>query len=174
MPTSPIWTLNDCVPWIDGEQFDSHAEVVQIEPIEFGKSEEKRLGLMGTGKVNMQFEPIVMKIVWRSPLPEWSILTADPFTARLVQFLGNISIDHTEGRVEEVPYVIEATAIPDQHDTGEIEINEVPTYETLFNCTQLTQIINGTEILRFDLYAYEYTVDGTDLMEARRANLGIG
>jgi phage tail tube protein FII len=173
MPTSPIWTINDVVPWINGEQFDTHATTVQIEPIEFGKFEEKRLGLMGTAKVVNQFEPIIMKIVWRSPLPEWNILTADPFTAVEVQFLGNISVDHTLGREEDKPFVITATAIPDQHDMGEMEINNEVDMETTFNCTTLNQVIDGTEILNFDLYAYEYTVNGTDLMEARRGNLGL-
>ncbi|MFH7241784.1 MAG: phage major tail tube protein [Spirulina sp.] len=174
MPSVPIWTLNDAVPWIEGEAFDSHAETIQIEPIEFGKSEEKRLGLMGTPKVNFQFEPVIMKIVWRSPLPQWSLLTADPFTGLNIQFLGNISVDDAAGRVDERPYLIEATAIPDQHDTGEIEIGETPTYETTFNCTTLRQVIDGQEIFNFNLYAYVYEVNGVDLMAARRGNLGIG
>jgi phage tail tube protein FII len=38
----------------------------------------------------------------------------------------------------------------------------------------LRETIDGQEIFYFDLYAYEYTVNGVDLMQARRSNLGIG
>lgn len=171
----PIWSLVDAVPFIEGIAFDSHAETILIEPIEFGKSEEdNRLGLMGTPKVQIKFEPIILGVTWRSPRPDWSKLTADPFTGLNVQFRGSISVDDTAGRTEEKPWLIQATAIPDQHDIGEIEGGEVPSFETTFNCTTLIQVIDGQEVLRFDLYAYEYIVDGVDLMSARRGNLGIG
>ena len=60
-------------------------------------------------------------------------------------------------------------------DSGElIEMAVKPGDKVLFGKWSGTEVtIDGEEILFFDLYAYIYEVNGTDLMEARRANLGL-
>ena len=170
---APIRTVTDLVPYLDGTPMDGHATSVTVETIEFNKSEENRLGLIGTPKVFMKFDPIIVSITWRSLMQEWAEITANPLNAYLLQLRGNISEDDASGNISDVPTVIEITGISDSHSMMDVEREDGSEFETSFSCTKLVQTIDGAPIIDFDLYSYQYSVGGTDLMEAKKANLGI-
>lgn len=170
---STIRTVTDLVPYIDGTPMDGHATSVEIESIEFNKSEEKRLGLLGTPKVFMMLDPIIITITWRSLMEEWATVSADPLNAYQLQLRGNIAEDDATGNITDVPTVIEITGISDAHPPMNIEREDGGEFETSFSCTKLLQTIDGTPIVDIDIFAYRYAVNGTDLMEAKRTNLGL-
>lgn len=169
----PIRTTTDLVCYVNGTDMAGHASSIEFEPIEFEKSDENRLGLFGTPRVTMGLPPVIVAITWKSLLIDWSEISGNPFEGFLLQFRGNITETDSTGRVADLPMAVEITGISEQHPMGAEEAFEPGEYETSFAITRFLQTIDGAPAVEYDLYAYLYSVGGTDLLADRRANLGI-
>lgn len=169
----PINHICDLAVWINGSDFVGHVKEVEFEAIEFNKTEEERLGLIGTPKLFAALDPIIVKLTWVSMREDWSMFFANPLEAFNLQGRGSISVHGPMGRIEEQPYLISLTGISDQTMFGQFEQKNTAEYETSLSCNYIKQTVNGVDALEIDIYNYIVSVNGTDLMESRRANLGF-
>jgi P2 family phage contractile tail tube protein len=169
----PINHICDLVVWMDGVDYVGHCTGVEFDPIEFVKTEEERLGLIGTPKLFAALDPITVTLNWGSMRADWSIIMSNPLEAFNMQGRGSISVHGPQGRIEEQPYLVELTGISDQASMGKFKQKESGEYETTLSCNYIRQTVNGVATLEIDIYNYIVSVNGTDLMQGRRGNLGF-
>lgn len=164
--------LTNANVYVDGVSLLGKAEEIQLPDIKHKFAEHKALGMVGTMEFFAGIDKMEAKIKWNAVYKDVQKLVANPFKAVQLQLRGSIETYQAAGRTEQVPYVVYLTCTFKNVPTGNFKQHDNVEMETTLNVTYCKQEIDGSPVMELDVLANIYKVDGADLLQTYRANIG--
>lgn len=156
---------------IDGVETEDNVSC-QLPSVEFGTSEHKGAGIMGTidlpstGQVNSMTFSMSQKAITRS-----NINLAKPGLRNIeLRFVKDVVTSDGQNIPEGTKIFI--TGALKKFDPGKVEMQSTMDGSAEFEVVRYRIVIEGLEVLLIDKLNYIYKVNGIDYMEKIRAALG--
>ena len=169
---SDIKVIYNANVYIDGNELLGKASEFKLPEFEFEQDEYKGLGLKGTVKLPMGVAALEGEITWNSFFPEVARKAANPYKAVQLMVRANVETYDTTGRVKEVPLVTMVTATFSKNTLGGYKPKEKAEFSSTYQTTEIRQVLDGREVLYYNALRNEYRVDGVDVEEIYRRNIG--
>lgn len=134
--------------------------------------EHASTGMLGTAELFAGVEAMEMTIKWSSFYSDTFREVADPTKAVTMQIRGNLETFEGGGKSTEVAYVVNVVGTPKKFPTGSFTQHENAEFESSFSINSIKIESGGTAIMEFDVFANIYKVNGIDIMQTYRNNLG--
>lgn len=149
--------------------------VVDVETPNFEALSEtiKGAGIAGESTVPVKghFGPQVLKLNWRTITPD-SVRLADP-KVHTLDFRGNQQLfDPLKGYIDQ-EVVIKTRCVPLNYNPGKLAAASSTETANEFEVHYYKLVIDGKTVLEFDKFNFVYFVNGKDVMESVRKNLGL-
>jgi P2 family phage contractile tail tube protein len=160
--------------YIDGtnEQIGRASEI-KLPDIAATVSEHKGLGMVGTLELPSGLQAMVLAIKWSGFYGDQVRFGGNPFQARKLQIRASHETYGAEGRVEQLPLVVLATGHWKKMAPGTFKPQEAADgYDDELAVSYLKISLDGTELLEVDVFQNIWRVDGEDVLETMRQNLG--
>jgi P2 family phage contractile tail tube protein len=165
--------LTNANVYLNGSSLLGKCEECTLPDLKAIMSEHKALGMVGKIELATGIDKLEAKFKWNSFYPDVMKLTHNPFKSVQLNVRSSLESYEGEGRVAETAtkvfmkgqFKAPGGAGFKQHDNVETE--------SMFNATYYKLEIGGEVIVEFDALANIFIVDGEDLLENYRANLGI-
>ncbi|MNO52391.1 Phage tail tube protein FII [compost metagenome] len=158
--------------YLDGKNFFAKAEEVTLGDLKAVMSDFQGLGLVGLFELPDGLDKIEGKIVWNSAYPDAGVKMANLLKTIQLQCRSNLQVFNNSGLLKEVPMVTTLTIMSKQYSLGGNKPRDPSKFETPFSVIYLRQQIDGKEIVLVDYLANIYRVDGKDLLNTYRRNIG--
>lgn len=159
--------------YIDGASYLGKVKEVTLPEIKQKMNEQKALGMFGTKKVPAGFEAMEAKLKWAAWLPEIIKKAANPFVQVDMQIRGNYEVFGAFGIEAEKPAICYLKGTFENIPLGTIQPNEGIEVETSLSVSYIKMVVDGQELFEIDIDNNIYVVDGVDLLQQFRANLGV-
>ena len=168
-----IQTLYNANAYVDGDNFAGIVEELTTPDFKPKMTDHKPLSGIGGIKIPTGLDEMTFKMKLNSIEPVLLAKSADFYTAQDIMIRANSDIWENDSRSESVPVTFfirgRSTGVPaiglKHQDNPDIELNYTVHYYKVE--------IDGVVLFEVDYYAQVYIVNGSDLMAAYRANLGI-
>jgi P2 family phage contractile tail tube protein len=159
--------------YLDGNSMIGRAEEVSLGALKNKMAGHKALGMVGEFEFFTGIDKLEGKIKWNSFYADNMTATGDPTVIHDMQVRTSVQKYGAGGLIGEVPMVVFLrVAFKDvplgnfkQHDNVETEVS--------FTIYYVKSVIDGQEVLEFDVFTNRYKVNGTDILSKYRANLGL-
>lgn len=158
--------------YIDGINHLGKAEEVSLPDIKHKMAEHKAIGMIGTFELFAGIDKMEAKIKWNAFYADVLRKAANPFQAVQLQIRGSIENYAATGRVSQVPLVTFVTATFKNYPLGNFKQHDNAELESMLNVIYVRQEIDGEAVMELDVLANIFKVDGEDLLEVYRANIG--
>lgn len=158
--------------YVDGNSLLGRAEEITLPPIKWKMVEHKALGMIGTINTPSVLEKLEGKIKWAAYYPDAMKKALDPWSAVQLQVRASLEGWAGAGRVTQQSVVVMMTVSLQELPLGNIKQGDNVEIESTYNCSYIKLTIDGQEILEVDILANIYKVNGQDLMEQYRTNIG--
>lgn len=158
--------------YVDGVSFLGRAEEITLPQVKQKMSDHKGLGLAGSLELPSGIDKLECKIKWASLYPEVLKKAANPFKPVPLQVRTSLETYTGQGRTAEVPVVVYLTVSCKEFPLGAYKHHDPAEFETNHSCSYVKLVVDGEEILEIDVFANIYKVDGMDLLETYRKNIG--
>lgn len=172
MASVQIKKLTNGNVYIDGNNYLGAAKEIDLPKVVQVMAEYSGLGLAGKIELPSGIEKMESKITWNSFFPEVFKKIGDPSAAMEMQIRGNLEDWSSGGRGNQQPYVCYMTATQKELNFGSFKQHENVEHETNYSVYYVKLEVNGESIIEFDAMANIYKVNGTDIMETYRTNIG--
>lgn len=160
--------------YINGVDFIGKAEEVTVPMIKLEKVEHKGLGLIGKPKFPVGINLEQAKIKWNSLYEGAISALANPYGTVNVQARASLETYTSQGRSAQKEVVcMFSGSVEDVPSLGTLKHLENAESETVIDATYLKLTIDGAEKYEVDTVNNIYKVDGVDMLEDFRTNLGI-
>ena len=167
--------LKDANVYVNGEDFAGKAE---LEPPKVTQLTEDYTAMGISGKVNLPFHGQVDSmegtLKFSSIVANAHKILCDPSTAHHVDVRGSVQqYDTQSGKMEEFPVkiILRAFFKEASHPVYKAAQNEGP--EFTFSAIYMKVTIDGEDVLEVDPMSYIYRVNGTDVLQQTKTNLGM-
>lgn len=148
------------------------ASEIKLPELQVQTQEHKALGMIGTLELPSGLGALAMSVKWAGFYDE-PLLLSNPFESHKWQVRGNAEVYGPGGRTEQVPVVVHVTCSSKKASLGTYKPQESSEYDDEFAVTYL-KVLSGTrELIEVDVYENIWKVDGVDVLEQLRANLGV-
>ena len=158
--------------YINGNSQMGRANEVKIPDIEFETIEHKGLGLHGVIKLPAGTNAIEAEITWDSFYPDVRAVLLNPYKNTQLMIRSNLQVFNAAGLAAEEPMVtvmnVSAAKIG---GTGHKNKENAEFGDTL-NVFSIKQTVAGKELLFIDVLANIYRVNGQDVLQKYRTNIG--
>lgn len=159
--------------YVDGESLLGRASEIELPSIKQKMAGHEALGMIGELEFPSGVEKLEGKIKWNSFYSDVIKLIADPTKALKIQVRGNLEKHSADGLDDEVPVVayltIRSTSLP----MGSFKQHDNVDQESDFAAYYAKMEIDGVELFEYDPMSNIYVVNGVDIREKYRSNLGI-
>lgn len=156
---------------VDNEIIDDNVSC-ELPSIEFGTSEVKGAGILGT--VDMpsptQINAMSFTINSRSVNKKTAALAKTGKQNLELRFARDVT--QSNGTVIPASTKIFITGVIKKYEPGKVEQGATMDGSLEFEVLRYRQVIDGEEVLLIDKFNYQYVVNGVDYMRAIRAILG--
>lgn len=159
--------------YVDGNSFLGKAEEITLPEIMAKMLEHKALGMIGNIELPSGWEKMEATIKWNSFYPDAMVKAANPFTMHQIQARASSETWTSGGRSSEVPYVVFMSVQFKGIPAGGFKQQENAEFESQLNVLYIRIEYDGQAVVEFDPLANIYKVDGVDITENYRNNLGI-
>ncbi len=157
--------------YVDGASFLGKTEEIKLPDITTIMSEHKALGLVGKLELPSGLDKMDGEIKWSSFYKDAMAKMANPFQFVSLQVRASVETYGSQGRVEQKPLVVFMTVSFKKNPGGTIKQHDNAEFPSSFSCYYLKQVLDGQDILEFDVMANIYKVEGVDLLVDYRANV---
>lgn len=164
--------LTNANVYIDGINHLGKAEEVSLPDIKHKMSEHKALGMVGSFELFSGIDKLEGKIKWNSVYADVARKVANPFKASQIQVRCSIETYTPAGRAAQVPMVTFITATFKNAPMGNFKQQDNVELESTLNVLYVRQEIDGQVVMEIDVLSNIYKVDGEDLLQVYRANIG--
>lgn len=158
--------------YINGNSQMGRVNEVKIPDIEFEFLEHKGLGLHGVIKLPAGTNAIEAEITWDSFYPDVRTALLNPYKYTQLMIRSNLQVFNSQGLAAEEPMVtlmnVSASKIG---GTGHKNKENAEFADTL-NVHSIKQTVAGRELLFIDVLANIYRVNGVDVLQKYRTNIG--
>lgn len=172
MGKTSVNRLTNANVYIDGVSLLGKAEEVSLPDIKHKMAEHKALGMVGTVELFAGIDKMEAKIKWNAIYKDVVAKAGNPFQSVNLQVRGSLESYASAGRTSQVPYVVYLTCTFKNAPTGNFKQHDNVELESQLNVTYCKQEIDGEVMMELDVLANIYKVDGADLLQTYRANIG--
>lgn len=158
--------------YVDGNSFLGKAEEITMPDITPMMADHKALGMVGMMELPTGWEKMSATIKWNSFYADVMRKAFNPYKAVQLQLRGSLESWQSVGRVGEQPYVVFLTATFKKAPTGSFKQQENAEFESELNVLYVRVEVAGVPVVEFDPMANIYKVDGVDILQNYRNNLG--
>ena len=169
-----IKRLQEANVYLNGNSLLGQAEEVKLPDMASKMSEHKALGMVAGMELFAGIEKMVAEFKWSSYFADTMVATANPFNAVDMQVRSSLRTFGGSGEVtSETPVVVYLKGTFTQSGTGTFKQHDPTDIPSKMSVKYMRQVVNGREILEIDVMNNIFKVDGVDLLETYRTNLGI-
>lgn len=172
MGQTSIKQITNANVYLDGNSFLGKIEEIKMPDVVVTMTEHKALGLVGKVELPSGLDKMESTQKWNSLYPEVLKKAANPFTAVQLQCRSSLETYTGAGRTEQVPVVVYITGTFKRFPAGNYKQHDNVEAETSMSVTYLRINVGGKDVIEVDVLANIYKVDGVDLLEAYKANIG--
>lgn len=165
--------LTNANVYLNGKSLLGRAEEVNLPDIKHMLSEHKALGMVGKVELWSGVDKLEAKIKWNSFYADVHKQFADPFKALNLQLRSSLEVYTAQGRTEQQPVVVFLTGQSKNFPTGNFKQHDNVELESNLTVTYVKVVVNGENIIEFDVLSNIFKVAGQDVMATYRQNLGI-
>lgn len=158
--------------YVDGINYLGKAEEVSLPDLKVKMAEHKALGMAGAFELPSGFDKMEAKIKWNAFYPDALRKFANPFTAIDFQVRGNLETWAGGNRAAQAPVVVFIVGTPKNFPAGNFKQHDNVELESMVNITYMRVEIDGAPVMEIDVMANIYKVDGEDVLDIYRANIG--
>ena len=148
------------------------ANEVKIPDIEFETIEHKGLGLHGAIKLPAGTNDIEAEINWDSFYPEVRALLLNPYKNTQLMIRSNLQVFDSRGLAAEEPMVTIMNVSASKIGGTGHKNKENSEFADTINVYSIKQTVAGKELLFIDVLANIYRVNGQDVLQKYRTNIG--
>ncbi len=158
--------------YINGNSLLGKAKEFKLPDIEFDQIEQKGLGLVGTIKLPGGLNALEGEVTWASYYPEIRAQVYNPFKNIQLMARSDLQVFNSQGMAAEVSMVTTMNVQFSKTTGGSLKPKEATEYQDTFQVYSIRQTIEGKEVLFFDAFANILRVNGQDVLQKYRTNIG--
>jgi hypothetical protein len=158
--------------YIDGSDFIGRAEEVELPKVKFKFADSKGLGLYGEFELPSGLDKLEAKIKLNSIYPDFVKIASDPTTTRTVIVRASNQYWTNTGVMAEKPIKAELRGFFKEFDSGKFKKADNTEAEATMSVFYYKLEVDGEEILEIDVLNNIYKVNGNDVLQNYRINLG--
>lgn len=165
--------LTNANVYADGGSLLGQAMEIDLPTVTYKQADHAALGMIGSIETFAGIDKMEATIRWTAPYPDAIKKFANPFQSIALQVRGNLETYTSAGRTDQQPYIVYMTVMSKGQPAGNMKQHENVEMENTLNVLYLKIEINGESVLEVDPLAQIYKVDGQDLLQAYKTNLGL-
>lgn len=165
-------TLYGANVYLDGNNLAGRVAEMELPTLKSKTTDKNVLGMVGVMELFAGFEKLEGKIKFNSVYSDVLNKIANPIKATQLQLRGSLLSYGAQGATEEVPYVCIVTATFKNLPLGGFKQQEGIELDVDYSATYIKLTIDGVEHIEFDVMNNIYRIDGADILETYKANLG--
>lgn len=158
--------------YVNGNSQVGRAKEIKLPDISLIMNEYKGLGMVGSIEIFSGFEKLEGEITWNSFYPDTFTACYNPIKNMKLMIRANLQTFTQEGIIGEVPLVTQLNVAFKKNPAGTYKPTEAAEFQSSIAIYSIVQKQAGREMLAFDPVNNIYRVDGEDLLEKFRANIG--
>ena len=158
--------------YMDGNNLLGRAEEIQLPQIKHKMADHKALGMVGSAEFFSVIDKLECKIKWNALYPEVLKKAANPFKAVQIQARASLETYNSIGKLAEVPAIAYLIGTFKEFPLGNFKPQDNAEYETTMSVNYAKLIVGGEEIFEIDVLENIYKVEGVDILETYRNNIG--
>ncbi|MDD7568293.1 MAG: phage major tail tube protein [[Actinobacillus] rossii] len=158
--------------YMDGNSLLGKAKEFKLSDIEFEQIEHKGLGMHGTIKLPAGMNAIESEVIWDSFYPEVRAKAYNPYKNVQLMARSNLQVFDARGLAAEVPMVTIMNVSFSKTTGGSLKNKEATEHSDTFQVYSIKQMVDGKEILFIDVFANIFRVNGQDVLQKYRTNIG--
>lgn len=165
-------TLYGANVYMDGNNLAGRVAELELPSLKSKTTDKNVLGMAGVMELFAGFEKLEGKVKFNSVYDDVLGKLANPIKATQLQLRGSILSYGAQGAQEEKPYVCIVTATFKNLPLGGFKQQEGIELDVDYSATYIKLSIDGVEHIEFDVMNNTYKIDGVDVLETYKANLG--
>lgn len=170
MNVSKVFNAN---VYIDGtNSLLGRAKEVTLLDVVANTEEHKGLGMVGALELPNGLAAMVTKIKWAGWYPDQLTLGANPFKSHKLQLRASVEEYGAGGRVGEKALVVLLTVSWKKTPLGAFVSGAGQEPEDELTTTYVKVTLDGKELVEIDVHENVWRVNGVDVLETYRKNLG--
>jgi P2 family phage contractile tail tube protein len=164
--------LTNASVFVDGVGFLGQAMEVDLPEITQKMSDHVALGMIATTEMPSGVDKMEATIRWNALYPAVVEKFANPYAALSLQIRSSLEVYEAGGRVAQQPVVVFLRASSKTHQLGNYRQHENVELENQMAVYYVRVEINGVEKLELDATANIYRVNGVDIIQEYKTNIG--
>ena len=158
--------------YMDGNSLLGKAKEFKLPDIEFEFIEHKGLGLHGTVELPAGLNAMEGEVIWDSFYPEVRAKAYNPYKNVQLMTRSNLQVFDSRGLAAEEPLVTIMNVAFNKTTGGSLKNKEATEHSDTFKIYSIKQTLAGKEVLFVDVLANIYRVNGQDVLQTYRTNIG--
>lgn len=159
--------------YIDGtNNLIGRASTITLPDIKTTVESHRGLGMIGSVEFPTGLEVMVTKVKWSGFYPDAIKLGANPFATHKLQVRASFETYGAGGRVSEVPLVCSLVGFWKSKPLGAFSPGAKQETEDELSTSYIKISIGGKDVVEIDINENVWKVDGVDVLETYKKNLG--
>ena len=158
--------------YMDGNSLLGKAKEFKLPDLEFEFIEHKGLGLHGTVKLPAGLNAMEGEVIWDSFYPEVRAKAYNPYKNVQLMTRSNVQVFDSRGLAAEEALVTIMNVAFNKTTGGSLKNKEATEQSDTFPIYSIKQTLAGKEVLFVDVLANIYRVNGQDVLQKYRTNIG--
>jgi hypothetical protein len=158
--------------YMDGNNLAGRISEMELPTLKSKTTDHNVLGMAGAMEVFSGFEKLEGKMTWNSIHPDVMSKLFNPLKTVQLQLRGSLLTHTAQGVSQEVPYVCVITANFKNVPLGGFKPQSGVELAVDYGATYIKLTIDGADHLEFDVMNNTYKVDGVDVLDTYKTNLG--
>lgn len=174
MPPVTVNRLQEANVYLNGNSLLGQTAEIKLPEVTHKYSDHKALGMVSELELWSSLQKMDAEFKWNSYYPDTMTKCADPFAAFDIQVRSSLRTFGGGGAViSEKPVVIYLKGTWKQAATGDFKQGDPSEINSKLAVKYMRQVVDGKEILEVDVLANIFKVNGVDILQTYRENLGI-
>lgn len=158
--------------YMDGNSLLGKDKEFKLPDLEFEFIEHKGLGLHGTVKLPAGLNAMEGEVIWDSFYPEVRAKAYNPYKNVQLMTRSNVQVFDSRGLAAEEALATIMNVAFNKTTGGSLKNKEATEHSDTFQIYSIKQTLAGKEVLFVDVLANIYRVNGQDVLQKYRTNIG--
>lgn len=158
--------------YANGNCLLGRVEEIKLPDVSVTFTEHKTLGMISKIELPSGFEKLEGEMKWNSYYEDTLAMAADPFSIIQLQCRSSLDTYDSSGRSAQRALVTFLSVAFKKTSLGTYKQNDNAEYPSNFACYYIKQQLDGKDVLELDTLANIYKINGKDMLDLYRKNLG--
>lgn len=158
--------------WIDGVTLAGTVNEIEMPELSWDNTDHETIALIGTPQFANKLEPMECTITWAGYSPELAAAAGNPFDSVNLQIRANFAEYLSQGKNSDKLWKLDLTGRFMSNSIGTFSPGEMER-ESMLSVDFVKETWAGKEILKVGINPPTYAVNGKDLLQNFRSNLGL-